>query len=225
MLFTCLLPLVAGAQNSTPTAPSAAPALETDEQKTLYALGLLLGGNISVFDLKPEELSIVSAGLADAVRGNKPRVDIDTYGPKVDEMAQKRAVARADESKKKGQEFANKIATDKDAARTASGIVIRTITPGTGSSPTADDVVKVNYEGKLIDGSVFDSSLKRGESAEFPLKDVVPCCTEALQLMKKGGKSQVVCPSSLAYGDRGSPPVIPPGSTLSFEVELLDFHK
>jgi FKBP-type peptidyl-prolyl cis-trans isomerase len=84
-------------------------------------------------------------------------------------------------------------------------------------------VVKVHYEGKLIDGTVFDSSIKR-KSPEFPL-GAVPCWGEALQSMKKGGRSQIVCPAPLAYGDRGSPPVIPPGSTLSFEVELLDFHK
>jgi FKBP-type peptidyl-prolyl cis-trans isomerase len=86
-------------------------------------------------------------------------------------------------------------------------------------------VVKVHYEGKLVDGTVFDSSLKRGEPVEFPLKGVVPCWTEALQTMKKGQKAQVVCPSALAYGDRGQPPVIPPGATLSFEIELIDFHK
>lgn len=86
-------------------------------------------------------------------------------------------------------------------------------------------VVKVHYEGKLIDGTVFDSSIKRGEPAEFPLTGVVPCWTEALQKMKSGEKAQVVCPSSAAYGDRGSPPSIPPGATPSFEVELLDFHK
>jgi FKBP-type peptidyl-prolyl cis-trans isomerase len=102
--------------------------------------------------------------------------------------------------------------------------VIRTITPGTGPSPTADDVVKVHYEGKLVDGTVFDSSIKRGQPVEFPLKGVVPCWTEAVQKMKKGEKAQVVCPSSLAYGDSGRPG-IPPGATLSFEIELIDFHK
>jgi FKBP-type peptidyl-prolyl cis-trans isomerase FkpA len=159
------------------------------------------------------------------VTDTKPQVEIETYGPKVKELAQKRAAAGAEEAKKKGQEFVDKVAKEKDATKTPSGIVIRTITPGTGASPTADDVVKVHYEGKLVDGTVFDSSIKRGEPAEFPLKNVVPCWTEALQKMKKGEKAQVVCPSSLAYGDRGSPPVIPPGATLSFEIELLDFHK
>src|SRR6185295_15986217 len=165
------------------------------------------------------------AGLTDAVTDTKPQVELDTYGPKVNEMAQKRAAAGVDEAKRKGQEFADKVSKEKDATKTATGIVIRTITAGAGASPMADDVVKVHYEGKLIDGTIFDSSIKRNEPAEFPLGGVVPCWTESLQLMKKGGKSQVVCPAAMAYGDRGSPPVIPPGATLSFEVELLDFHK
>jgi FKBP-type peptidyl-prolyl cis-trans isomerase FkpA len=216
MLFVCFGAAVSRAQT---------PRLDTDEQKTFYALGLLLGDNVKVFDLKAEELAIVKAGMTDAITGAKPQVDIDTFGPKVNDLAKKRASAGADDAKRKGQEFADKVALEKDATKTPSGIVIRTINVGTGASPTAADVVKVHYEGKLIDGTVFDSSIKRNEPAEFPLAAVVPCWTEALQLMKKGGRSQVVCPSALAYGDRGSPPDIPPGSTLSFEVELLDFHK
>jgi FKBP-type peptidyl-prolyl cis-trans isomerase FkpA len=206
----------------TPTAP---PKLETEDQKTLYALGLLLGRNIKPFDLKPDELTIVKAGLNDAATDAKPQVDLETYGPKVNELAQKRAAAGAEDAKKKGTEFAENVAKQKDATKLPSGVVVRVITPGTGASPTADDVVKVHYEGKLIDGTVFDSSIKRGQPAEFPLKGVVPCWTEALQKMTKGEKAQVVCPSAVAYGDRGQPPVIPPGATLSFEVELLDFHK
>ncbi len=202
-----------------------APKIETEDQKTLYALGLLLGRNIKPFALTSEELAIVKAGLTDAVSDTKPLVELDAYGPKVNELAAKRAAAGADETKKKGAEFADKVAKEKDAMRMESGIVIRIITPGTGASPSADDVVKVHYEGKLVDGTIFDSSIKRGQPAEFPLSGVVPCWREALPKMKKGEKSQVVCPSSMAYGDRGSPPVIPPGATLSFEVELLDFHK
>ena len=216
--------MIACAQSSGPAA-SAAPKLETEDQKMLYALGLLLGRNIKPFALKPEELVLVKAGLTDAVTDAKPQVELDAYGPKVNELGEKRAAAEADEAKKKGQEFADKAAKEKDAAKTPSGIVIRTITAGSGASPTVDDVVRVHYEGKLIDGTVFDSSIKRGQPAEFPLKSVVPCWTEALQKMKKGEKSQIVCPAALAYGDRGSPPTISPGATLSFEVELLDFHK
>jgi FKBP-type peptidyl-prolyl cis-trans isomerase len=222
-LSFCLGSMIACAQGPGPS--TAATKLETEEQKTLYALGLLLGKNIKPFALKPEELAIVQAGLTDAVTDTKPQIEIDAYGPKVNELVQKRAASGGDEAKKKGQEFADNVAKEKDATKTASGVVIRTITAGTGTSPSADDVVKVHYEGKLIDGTVFDSSIKRGQPAEFPLNGVVPCWTEALQKMKKGEKSQVVCPSSLAYGDRGSPPDIPPGATLSFEVELLDFHK
>jgi FKBP-type peptidyl-prolyl cis-trans isomerase FkpA len=216
--------MIACAQSPESSA-SVPPRLETEDQKTLYALGLLLGRNIKSFALTPEELTIVKAGLTDAVTNAKPGVELDTYGPKVNELAQKRAAAGADEAKKKGQEFAETVAKEKDATKTASGIVIRTINAGAGSSPTAEDMVKVHYEGKLIDGTVFDSSIQRGEPAEFPLTGVVPCWTEALQKMKKGEKAQVVCPSSVAYGDGGSPPVIPPGATLSFEVELLDFRK
>jgi FKBP-type peptidyl-prolyl cis-trans isomerase FkpA len=223
-LSLCLSSMPACAQNSAPSA-SASPKLETEDQKTFYALGLLLGRNIKPFALTPVELAIVKAGLNDAVTDAKPQVELEAYGPKVNELAQKRAASGADEAKKKGQEFADKVAQEKDAIKTPSGIVIRTITPGSGPSPSATDVVKVNYEGKLIDGTVFDSSIQRGQPAEFALNGVVPCWTEALQTMKKGGKAQIVCPSAVAYGDTGAPPTIPPGASLSFEVELLDFHK
>jgi FKBP-type peptidyl-prolyl cis-trans isomerase FkpA len=220
----CLGSIMACTQNGVSGA-SAPQKIETDDQKTLYALGLLLGKNIKQFALKPEELEIVKKGLTDAVTDAKPQVELETYGPKVSDLAQKRAAVGADDAKKKGQEFADNVAKQKDATKTASGVVIRTITPGAGESPTATDVVKVHYEGKLIDGTVFDSSIKRGQPVEFPLNGVVPCWTEAVQKMKKGEKAQIVCPSSAAYGDRGSPPNIPPGATLSFEVELIDFHK
>jgi len=221
MLAVFLFPVVSCAQS----APPLPMRVETEEQKTFYALGLLLGDDVKIFALKPEELELVKAGMGDAATGAKPLVDINTYGPKVNDLARKRASVGVEEARKKGQEFADKAALEKGATKTASGLVIRTITAGTGESPTAADVVKVHYEGKLIDGKVFDSSIQRNEPAEFPLSGVVACWTEALQLMKKGGKSQIVCPPGLAYGERGSPPVIPPGSTLSFEVELIDFHK
>jgi FKBP-type peptidyl-prolyl cis-trans isomerase FkpA len=224
LLLCCLGSLIGCSRVSGPGA-SAAPKLETEDQKTLYTLGLLLGRNVEPFKLSSEELAFVMSGLTDAVSGAKPQVEIDTYGVKVNQMAQERAASGAGEEKKKGQEFADNVAKEKGATKLASGVVIRTITPGSGPSPTADDVVKVHYEGKLIDGKVFDSSVKRNEPAEFPLSGVVPCWSEAMQKLKKGEKAQVVCPSDLAYGDRGAPPDIPPGATLSFEVELLDFHK
>src|ERR1700758_199201 len=146
-LSFCFCSMIACAQTSGQDS-SAAPKLDTDDQKTLYALGLLLGRNIKPFALKPEELAIVRAGLTDAVTGAKPQVELEAYGPKVNELAQKRAAAGAEEAKKKGQEFLDNAAKQKDAVKTPSGIVIRVITPGNGPSPAPTDVVKVNYEGK-----------------------------------------------------------------------------
>ena len=98
---------------------------------------------------------------------------------------------------------------------------IKTLTPGAGASPTADSVVKVNYRGTLTDGTEFDSSYKRNQPATFSLRNVVPCWTNGVPMMKVGEKAKFVCPSSAAYGDAGSPPMIPGGATLVFEIELL----
>jgi FKBP-type peptidyl-prolyl cis-trans isomerase FkpA len=229
ILSIALLSIASCAQTGAPS-DAAAPKLETEDQKTFYALGLFLASrnNLNDFKLTPGELAIVKAGITDSVTGAKPQVELDAYGPKLGELHQKRmAMGLPDptETKKKGQEFADTVAKEKDATKTPTGLVIRTITPGTGGSPAATDMVKVHYEGKLIDGTVFDSSIKRGQPEEFPLNRVVPCWTQGLQMMKKGGKAQLVCPSDLAYGDGGQPPTIPPGATLTFEVELLDFKK
>ena len=105
--------------------------------------------------------------------------------------------------------------------KTASGLVYHEMRAGTGGSPSASDTVKVNYRGTLTNGTEFDSSYKRNEPATFPLNRVIPCWTEGVQLMKVGGKAQLTCPAAIAYGEAGSPPVIPPNSTLIFEIELL----
>lgn len=119
------------------------------------------------------------------------------------------------------QAFLDKAAAEPGAIRTPSGLVYKELQPGTGPSPTASDVVRVNYRGTLMDGTEFDSSYKRNEPAEFPLNRVIPCWTEGVQMMKVGGKSKLTCPANIAYGDAGSPPVIPPGATLVFEIQLL----
>ena len=117
--------------------------------------------------------------------------------------------------------FLDKAAAEPGAQRTASGLVYRVITAGSGASPKATDTVKVNYRGTLTNGKEFDSSYARNEPAEFPLNRVIPCWTEGVQMMKVGGKSQLVCPASIAYGESGAPPDIPGGATLVFEIELL----
>jgi FKBP-type peptidyl-prolyl cis-trans isomerase FkpA len=119
------------------------------------------------------------------------------------------------------QAYLDKAAAEPGAVKTASGLIYTELRPGTGASPKAADTVKVNYRGTLINGTEFDSSYKRNEPAEFPLNRVIPCWTEGVQRMKVGGKSRLVCPSSIAYGDRGAPPDIPGGATLIFEIELL----
>lgn len=109
--------------------------------------------------------------------------------------------------------------------RTASGIEITMLQEGTGASPKASDTVKVHYRGTLLDGKEFDSSYKRGQPATFPLGRVIPCWTEGVQTLKVGGKAKLLCPSNLAYGNRGVPGTIPPNATLAFEVELLEIAK
>ena len=116
--------------------------------------------------------------------------------------------------------FLDQAAAEPGAIKTATGLVYRVITAGSGASPKATDTVKVHYRGTLTNGKEFDSSYARKEPAEFPLNRVIPCWTEGVQLMKVGGKSRLVCPSSIAYGDAGAPPDIPGGATLVFEIEL-----
>jgi FKBP-type peptidyl-prolyl cis-trans isomerase FkpA len=202
-----------------------APEPSSDQEKTLYALGLALSQGLATFGLSAEELETVKSGLTDGVLHRTPKVELQAYGPKIRELQQARATAVAAGEKQAGQAFLAKAAAEPGATKTASGLVITTIKPGTGESPKATDQVKVHYHGTLVDGTVFDSSVQRGEPATFPLNRVVPCWTEGVQLMKVGGKSRLVCPSNLAYGDRGSPPKIKPGATLVFEVELLEIVK
>lgn len=207
------------------SAAAAGPEPRSDEQKTLYALGIVISRNLTAFNLSAADLEQVQAGLSDGVLHKEPKVDLQTYGPKIQGFQATRATAMAAGEKKAGQAFADKAAGEKGASRTASGLVISSLKAGTGESPRPTDTVKVHYHGALIDGTVFDSSLRKGEPASMPLNRVIKCWTEGLQQMKVGGKSRLVCPSELAYGDRGAPPLIKPGATLVFEVELLDIVK
>jgi len=193
----------------------------TEDEKTLYALGMLLGRNLGTFNLTADEVEYVKAGLGDMVLKKKTQVDLDTYGPKVDALARKRGEQRVAIEKEKSKSYLESAAREPGAVVSPSGLVFKTITPGTGESPKPTDRVSVHYEGKLIDGTVFDSSRKRNMPATFPLNGVIKCWTEGVGKMKVGEKAQLVCPSSIAYGDSGRPPTIPGGATLTFEVELL----
>ena len=197
----------------------------TEDDKTLYTLGVLLSRNLESFQLSPEELELVKRGMSDAIAKKPLEVKLEEYGPKIDQLHETRLAAAGAKEAEAGRAYLTQAAAESGATKTASGLVIKELKAGTGAAPQATDQVKVHYQGTLIDGKVFDSSIQRGEPATFPLNRVIPCWTEALQLMKVGGKSRVVCPSDIAYGDRGSPPVIKPGATLVFEVELLDIVK
>jgi FKBP-type peptidyl-prolyl cis-trans isomerase FkpA/FKBP-type peptidyl-prolyl cis-trans isomerase FklB len=209
----------------TPSVHAAGSDPKTDDEKTLYALGLALSRNLSTFNLTEPELELVKAGLTDGALNKEKKVDLDTFGPKIQQLAQSRASAAAAAEKKVAQAFLDKAAAEKGATKTASGLIYSEIKPGTGAQPKATDKVKVHYHGTLTDGTVFDSSVQRGQPAEFPLNGVIKCWTEGVQMMKVGGKSKLICPSDIAYGDRGSPPKIKPGAALVFEVELLDIVK
>lgn len=195
------------------------------DQKTLYALGLVFSQTLGVFNLTEPELKLVQAGLADGALNHEKKVDPESFQPKIQQFVQTRVAAAAEQEKKGAQAFLDKAAAEKGATKTDSGLVYSEITPGKGAQPTASDKVKVHYQGTLTDGTVFDSSVKRGEPVTFPLNQVIPCWTEGLQKMKVGGKSKLVCPSSIAYGDHGRPPTIKPGAALVFEVELLAIEK
>lgn len=201
-------------------AAAAGPELKTEEQKTVYAIGLSIAQNLGTFSLTPAEAELVSAGLRDGLN-NAPKVELGTYGPKLKEFSQQRASAAAETEKKASAGFLEKMAKEKGAEKTASGLIFIPVSPGSGASPAATDTVKVHYKGTLRDGSVFDSSVERGQPATFPLNRVISCWTEGVQKLKVGGKAKLACPSAIAYGDRGAPPKIKPGSALLFEVELL----
>jgi FKBP-type peptidyl-prolyl cis-trans isomerase FkpA/FKBP-type peptidyl-prolyl cis-trans isomerase FklB len=206
-------------------APVAAQEPKTDDEKALYAIGLSLSDRLVPFGLSPAELEFVKAGLTDGSLGRERKVDPRAFTARIQALRQARAAVVAEGEKKAGQAFLTKAAAEPGAKKTESGLVITTLKPGTGPEPKPTDKVKVHYHGTLPDGSVFDSSVQRGQPATFPLNGVIKCWTEGLQLMKVGGKSRLVCPSDVAYGDRGAPPRIKPGATLVFEVELLEIVK
>jgi FKBP-type peptidyl-prolyl cis-trans isomerase FkpA len=198
----------------------AQPELQSDQDRTLYALGVAIGANIQDFSLTPDEVAIVAMGIQDAALGSEYRVDMQVYGPRIQEFANERMASAASTERAASATFLEEMAAEPGAELMASGLVYIPMTAGTGASPAATDTVRVHYHGTLRDGTVFDSSVQRGEPASFVLNSVIPCWTEGVQLMTVGAKSKLVCPPDLAYGDRATGQ-IPAGSALVFEVELL----
>ncbi len=191
----------------------------TDEQKTIYALGLSVSRSLAQFDLSAAELDIIKQALTDAAAG-KPALEIKEWGPKIEPLSRARSGRITEREKTESTAYLTKAAAEPGAIKTESGLIYRELRAGTGDSPKASDTVRVNYRGTLINGTEFDSSYSRNEPAEFPLTGVIPCWTEGVQKMKVGAKAMLVCPSNLAYGDSGRPS-IPGGAALIFEIELL----
>jgi len=201
--------------------------LATLDQKANYIIGHNLGKN-----LKNGGLSIEADAMAIAlaeVRDGKPSRFSDEETQKIMQEVQQNAMAKQEEEQKKvgeaniaeGKKFLEENKTKEGVVTTASGLQYKVITEGKGAKPKATDTVSVNYVGKLLNGEEFDSSIKRGQPATFPLDGVIPGWTEALQLMPLGSKWEIYIPADLAYGAGGQGP-IPPSSTLIFEVELLE---
>jgi len=214
----------ASAQTAPPAPPApGAPgaALKTDKERMGYALGLQIGSDLKGLEVDDAALS---AGIKDAMAGNKPKL---TDKEITDSMAALRTQAMAREdakvvnNQKAGDDYLAANGKKEGVKTTASGLQYKVIKSGTGKSPKATDTVSVNYRGTLTNGKEFDSSSAHGGPASFPVNQVIPGWTEALQLMKEGDKWQLTVPAKLAYAERGAGPDIGPNEVLIFEVELL----
>lgn len=194
----------------------------TDTEKTIYTLGQLESRRLKNFDLTTEELQVWYQGILDGLEGKTDEVDMQEFSKEISKLSDERSQKVANAEKDASKPYLEKMKEEEGAEVLESGVVFTSIKKGEGESPKADSMVKVHYHGTLRDGEVFDSSVDRGTPATFPLNRVIPCWTESVQKMKIGGKAKVTCPSEQAYGDRGAPPKIKPGATLTFEIELLE---
>jgi len=203
-----------------------------DDKMPFYALGTNLavqvGGQGSFKTLlEDDELEVVLEAFCDNLRGSQlhnPREILGKYGPELNKILQDRTANIVDRVKKDGEEYvANFLDCNEEAIKTESGLVYYSMKEGTGGMPTRSNTVEVHYHGTLTDGTVFDSSVDRGQTISFPLSGVIKGWQEGLAMMKVGGKATLIIPSDLAYGDSGSGETIPPGATLKFEVELFNY--
>lgn len=199
--------------------------LDTDMKKASYAIGQQIGGNLKQQNIE-FDADALTAALKDAAAGKNEmsKEDMQAAMMKLQEMAMKKQQESAETNAKAGKDFLEKNKAAEGVKTTASGLQYIVVKEGAGASPKKEDTVRVHYTGTLTNGEKFDSSVDRGQPAEFPVGGVIPGWTEALQLMKVGGKAKLFIPPELAYGPSGRPG-IPPNSVLIFEVELLDIVK
>jgi len=210
-------------------APAAATAPKFTETQLLETFGWFVGRRMGLSELgfTADQTAAIIKGIQASAAGAESPFKIDEVGPELDKFMQaKQAEYTAKQKKKSDEASAKFFATLKDKKGLVvlpSGLNYEILKEGTGPYPKATDTVKVHYTGTLVDGTVFDSSVQRGEPVEFPLNGVIPGWTEGVQKINKGGKIKLYVPYQLAYGEEGRPPTIPPAATLVFEVELLDF--
>ena len=227
LIVTCLL----AGLTAVGTTRAADPELKTDDDKALYALGAFLAarGNLNAFALTPNELAILQMGISDLANEKPLKLDLEKSMSAIQAFAAKRMPAAADAravvEKKKGKAYLETVAAKPTVKKMPSGFYMEALTEGKGPSPVSTDSVKVNYKGALIDGKVFDESAKSGGPATFKVTQLVPCWRQALEFMKPGGKAKVYCPPELGYGDVWHGIDIPPGSTMVFDLELLEIVK
>lgn len=198
--------------------------LETPAHKVSYGIGLTMGKNLKDDGMEDISPQAVAAGIADALAGNQQRIDDEALMEAflfVQQRAEEKMNALNDATAKAGQAYLEENAKRDGVMTTESGLQYEVLTAAEGPKPQRNDTVSVHYTGSLIDGSVFDSSIERGEPVEFPVTAVIPGWVEALQLMSVGEKYRLVIPSDQAYGAQSPTPAIPANSTLVFEVELL----
>ncbi|GKV91436.1 MULTISPECIES: FKBP-type peptidyl-prolyl cis-trans isomerase [Pectobacterium] len=201
------------------------PSFDSVEAQASYGIGLQVGQQLQESGLEGLIPEALLAGLRDALEGNAPAVPVDVVHRALREIHERADAVRRDRQQLlavEGQQFLAENAQKEGVNSTESGLQFRVLTQGEGSIPARQDRVRVHYTGRLIDGSVFDSSVQRGQPAEFPVSGVIPGWIEALTLMPVGSKWELYIPHNLAYGERGAGASIPPFSALIFEVELLE---
>ena len=198
--------------------------LETIEQRVSYGVGRQLGDQLRNNPFKDFDVSAVQAGLADAIANTESQVsdeDLNEAFGIVSKKMQELEQAEAKEKSAEGEAFLVENAKREEVTVTESGLQYEVLATGDGEKPTAASTVRTHYHGTFINGDIFDSSVDRGQPAEFPVGGVIAGWTEALQLMTEGSKWRLYVPYGLAYGERGSQGAIPPYATLIFDVELL----
>ena len=199
--------------------------LETKLDSVCYGLGVDIADNLKGQGLGDLNVEAMAKGLRDILNDSELAISKEAVGPLLNEYIGQMQAEKAKEAAKEGEEFLAINATKKGVVTLESGMQYEVLTSGSGATPGLNDKVTTHYTGTLIDGTVFDSSVERGQPASFPVSGVIKGWTEALQLMKEGDKWKLYIPYDLAYGERGAGANIGPYSTLIFEIELISVDK